>query len=69
MEHPTPQREPSLALLVFAALGAGIALALAALVAGAGAPVAVLAFTATLFFGLAADARAEAALARFRDAF
>jgi UPF0716 family protein affecting phage T7 exclusion len=59
MERPTPHREPSLALLLVATLGAALALALAALVAGGGATVAILAFAATAGFGLAADARAE----------
>jgi hypothetical protein len=60
-------REPSLALLLFAASGSAIALALAALVAGAGAPVASLAFAAILVFGLAGDGRAEGFLRRIRS--
>jgi hypothetical protein len=63
---PPLHRESSLALLLFAALGAGLALALAALVAGGGAELALLAFAGTVAFGLAADGRAEGAFERSR---
>jgi hypothetical protein len=66
VERPRLHREPSLALLFFAAAGSASALALAALVAGAGASVATLAFAAILVFGLAGDGRAESFLQRIR---
>ena len=64
--NPGPRTERSLALLVGASGGSAVALALAAVVAGAGVPVAVVVFAAIFCFGLAADGRAEAALARVR---
>jgi hypothetical protein len=64
--RPPLHKESSLALLLFAALGAGLALALAALVAGGGIGLALLVFAGTVAFGLAADSRAEAVLARSR---
>jgi hypothetical protein len=66
MERPSAHTEASLGLLLFAAAGAGTALALAALVAGGGPALALLVFAGTFAFGLAADGRAEAALTRVR---
>jgi hypothetical protein len=62
------QKEASLALLLFSALGGGLALALAAVVAGGGAGLALIVFVGTSAFGLAGDGRAEAVLERFRRA-
>ena len=63
---PQLHRESSLALLLFAAIGAGLALALAALVAGGGIELALLVFAGTVAFGLAADGRADIAPGRSR---
>jgi hypothetical protein len=66
MERPAAHTETSLGLLLCTAAGAGTALAVGALVAGGGSAIALLAFAGTFAFGIAADGRAEATLARIR---